>query len=159
DGWMVELRGERVDLVGDRGVVRLHARREARRMKAEREPPVATHDDEPSSPARSRLDGAVPVGLDAELVRPDREPARAGDEYDRDAVEARRAGAQPHGRLRGRQAADGDAGNADALRELAGAAGEDEADHERSRDDGARGRDEGHLPRTSSDVPRPDARL
>ena len=121
---------EEPELVGQRRVVGAHGRLEVFREHLELQPAVAADEAEAASLPLGRGDGGGPVDLDAERLRRHGEVLAARDERDGHALEPRRALLEQPLRVGGCEAADVDAGDPGAARELLGRAGEDEAERD-----------------------------
>ncbi len=140
---------EQVELVAQRGLVRLEGRDEVLREELELEPPVAAHEAETAALLLRVRDGRLPVDADPELPRRDRElpgPEREGDGHVRE-----RFGAlleQPLG-IRRRKPSHVDAGDARSVGELAPRPREDGADDQGDHSgDGGEDRQPGPEPAT-----------
>ena len=90
--------------------------------------------------ALRRVDRRLPVGLDAELDRADREALPAGDEDDRLLRDARPTALEQRAGVLRLHPADVDAVDRDAVRERRRRAGEDEPEHDGRRDDASSSR-------------------
>src|SRR5439155_26357795 len=119
------------ELVAPARLVRADRREEVRREELELEAPVAADEAEAAAVSLRVLDGGGPVDLHAELPGGEPEPLTARRERHRVVCELRGAPLEQPPRLRGCQAAEVDAGDAGAVGEPAGRAGEDEPEADR----------------------------
>src|SRR5581483_1829329 len=140
----VDLRREQTDLVGDRGIVGLHRRLVVDGPEAQCEPPIAAEDGEAAAAREGLVDRRLPVGLDAELLRADPEPAPVRRERERDALQAPAAPLELRERLRPGEAADGHAADPDPRCQAIRVPGEaeggaDRGDHDQTAEDAETG--------------------
>ena len=125
----VDRLGELAELVVERGVVDGDGRLDLGAEDADVQTAEAADGAEALALVPGGGDGGTPVGLDAESGRRDPEPLAARLEHDGPVGELVRARLQRGDGLVGRQAADVDARDRDALGEPVGRACEDESDH------------------------------
>ena len=135
---------EEPELVAQRRVVGTHGRLEVLGEHLELEPAIAADEAEAASLPFGRGDGGRPVDLDAERSRRHGEALAARDERDGHALEPRRPLLEQPLRVGRSEAADVDAGDPGAARELLRRAGEDEAERDSDeQDDTAEGQQAG----------------
>ena len=124
---------EEAQLVGERRVVRADGRDEILREELQLEPAVAADDPEAASLPRGRRDRLVPVDLDPERPRRQREAVRPEDERDGHARKAFGPMLEQPFCIGGGEASDVDACDPRAVRQLARRPREDETEDDRDR--------------------------
>ena len=129
--------GHLVQLVGQRAVEDPRRRRHVRSEEVDVDAAEAAERPEAVALALRRVDGRLPVGLDAEGGGADPEPLARRDEDDRLVGERGRPALEQRPRVLRLQPADVDPVDADAFGDLRRRSGEDEAEHDAGADDHA----------------------
>ena len=142
-------RADPVELVLERGVVRLRGRRDVRAEEAHADPAEAANRRRPVGLVERARDRASPVDVDVELPCGQLPLATGGAEHDRPGSDRARAGFELLPRLDRRQPADGDARDLDAGGHARRRAGESQSEHADGEGDEPDG-DGGPLPEQSA---------